>query len=64
MKKMLSDPEPSVVLAAASALMQFKDPAAYAVYYEFLTGERKTNKGMVAEQMKYYEIRRKWQSSA
>jgi HEAT repeat protein len=52
LQKLLSDAEPSVVLAAASALMPSKDPAAYAVYYEFLTGERKTNKGLVKEQMK------------
>jgi HEAT repeat protein len=52
LQKMLSDPEPSVVLAAASALVLSKDPAAYDVYYEFLTGERKTNRGMIAEQMK------------
>ena len=52
LQKLLSDAEPSVVLAAANALMPSKDPAAYAVYYEFLTGERKANKGMVKEQMK------------
>ena len=40
--KMLTDGEPSVVLAAASALIPSKDPAAYEAYYEFLTGERKT----------------------
>jgi HEAT repeat protein len=49
---LLSDPEPSVVLAAASALIPYKDPAAYEAYYEFLTGERKTNKGLIGEQMK------------
>jgi HEAT repeat protein len=49
---LLSDVEPSVVLAAASALMTYKDPAAYDVYYEFLTGERKTGKGLIADQMK------------
>ena len=52
--KLLSDSEPSVALAAASALilMPSKDPEAFAVYYEILTGERKTNKGLIAEQMK------------
>jgi HEAT repeat protein len=45
---LLSDKEPSVVLAAASALMTFKDQAAYDVYYEVLTGERKTGKGLIA----------------
>ena len=32
--------------------MPSKDPDAYDVYYEFLTGERKTGKGLIAEQMK------------
>lgn len=50
--KLLSDPEPSVALAAASALMPSKDRAAYDVYYEFLTGDRKTGKGLIAGQMK------------
>ena len=50
--KLLYDPEPSVALAAASALMPSKDPAAFEVYYEILTGERKTGNGMIAEQMK------------
>jgi HEAT repeat protein len=49
---LLSDAEPSVALAAASALILYKDPAAYEVYYEFLTGERKTGKGVIADQMK------------
>jgi HEAT repeat protein len=52
LREILSDNEPSVVLAAASALMTFKDPAAYAVYYEVLTGERKTGAGLIATQMK------------
>jgi HEAT repeat protein len=52
LRKLLNDPEPIVVLAAASALMQSKDPAAYEAYYEFLTGERKANKGLIAEQVK------------
>ena len=50
--KLLFDPEPSVALAAASALMPSKDPAAFEVYYEILTGERKTGNGMIADQMK------------
>jgi HEAT repeat protein len=50
--KLLSDGEPSVALAAASALIAFKDSRAYDVYYEFLSGERKTGKGLIAEQMK------------
>ena len=48
LRALLSDKEPSVVLAAASALMTFKDQSAYDVYYEILTGERKTGKGLIA----------------
>jgi len=50
--RLLLDPEPSVALAAASALMPSKDPEAFEVYYEILTGERKTGNGMIAEQKK------------
>ena len=50
--KLLSDSEPSVVLAAASALIPSKDPAAYEAYYQFLTGERKTGDGLIASQIK------------
>lgn len=56
---LLSDDEPSVALAAASALMAFKDPAAYDVYYAFLVGERKSNKGVIAEQMKTLKDKKK-----
>ena len=52
LRKLLSDSEPSVVLAAAGALAPSKDPDAYEAYYEFLTGERKTGRGMIADQMK------------
>ncbi len=52
---LLSDSEPSVVLAAAGALIPSKDPEAYEAYYEFLTGERKTGTGMVSEQMKTFK---------
>lgn len=46
----LEDPEPSVALAAAQALAEFKDQRAYDVYYEVLTGERKTGKGLISSQ--------------
>lgn len=49
---LLGDKEPSVGLAAASALIPSKDPLAYAAYYEFLTGYRKTGNGVIANQMK------------
>jgi len=47
----LSDKEPAVVLAAAHSLLTMKDPAAYQVYYEILTGERKGGKGLVAGEL-------------
>ena len=52
LRALLDDKEPEVVLAAANALIALKDPAAYEVFYELLTGERKPNKGMIASQMK------------
>src|SRR3982074_2823957 len=52
LQKLLSDNDPSVALSAASALVTFRDPAAYEVYYEFLVGDRKTGKGMIAENLK------------
>jgi HEAT repeat protein len=47
----LSDREPVVVLAAAHSLLTMKDAAAYRVYYEILTGERKGSKGLVAGEL-------------
>jgi len=52
LRKLLDDKEPSVALAAASALISSKDPLAYEAYYEFLTGERKTGNGLIASQMR------------
>jgi HEAT repeat protein len=45
LKAGLADKEFSVVLAAAHALHQLKDPACYEVYYANLTGERKSSEG-------------------
>ena len=59
LRTLLADDEPSVALAAASALISFKDPAAYEVYYEFLVGERKSNKGLLAEQLKTLKDKKK-----
>jgi len=56
---MLSDDEPSVVIAAATALMTWKDPYAYDVYYEILTGERKAGNGLIASQMKTLKDKKK-----
>jgi HEAT repeat protein len=57
--KLLGDKEPSVALAAASALIPSKDPLAYEAYYEFLTGFRKTGNGLIADQMKTLRDRKK-----
>ena len=48
----LSDPKIPVVMAAAQSLRELKaDKSAYAVYYDLLTGERKTNDGLIARQL-------------
>lgn len=49
----LDDKDVAVALAAAHALLQLKDDAGYAVYYEILTGERKGGKGVLAEAAAY-----------
>ena len=51
LKKALADKDPSVVLTAAHALQVLNDPAGYEVYYELLTGERKSASGLVAQEM-------------
>jgi HEAT repeat protein len=52
LKKMLSDPKASVVMAAAQSLRELKDDAsAYAIYYDVLTGARKSGDGIIAQQM-------------
>jgi HEAT repeat protein len=51
LKKALADRKPAVALAAAHALQLLNDPAGYEVYYEVLTGERKSADGLVAQQM-------------
>lgn len=49
----LDDQEPTVVLAAANSLMLLKDMrSAYDVYYNVLTGNMKTNRGLVREQVR------------
>lgn len=50
LKAATDDAEPSVALAAAQALSRLHDPAAYNVYFEVLTGERKTGSGLIASQ--------------
>jgi HEAT repeat protein len=52
LEKALSDIKVPVVMAAAQALRQLQDEgSAYAVYYELLTGGRKSNDGLIAQQL-------------
>jgi len=47
----LKDKEVKVVIAAANALYELKDPVAYQVFYALLTGERKSSEGLVAGEL-------------
>jgi HEAT repeat protein len=59
-EKALDDPEPTVVLAAANSLMTLKDTSsAYDIYYGVLTGGMRTNRGLVKEQLKTLQDRKK-----
>lgn len=49
LREALDDKETHVVLAAAQALLELKDSAAYNTYFEVLTGKRKTKEGLVTE---------------
>jgi HEAT repeat protein len=48
LEKMLDETDPKVVLSAAHALVEMKNDAGYEVYYEILTGERKSGQGILA----------------
>jgi HEAT repeat protein len=50
--KAMDDKDPTVALAAAHALDLMHDERAYDVYYEILTGERKSSEGLIASQTK------------
>ena len=54
LKKALSDKEFSVVLAAAHALHELKDPACYEVYYAILTGQRKSSEGFLEQETEMF----------
>ena len=54
LKKALSDKEFSVVLAAAHALRELKDPACYEVYYAILTGQRKSGEGFLEQETEMF----------
>lgn len=51
LKKLLSDKEVSVVLAASQALYQLRDNSAYDVYYAILMGDKKASDGMIQSQL-------------
>ena len=51
LKEALNDKNLTVVMAAAHALLLINDPACYDVYYGLLTGERKNNSSMIAQEM-------------
>ena len=59
LQKALEDTQPTVVLAAANSLMLMKDNSAYDVYYEVLTGNMRTNQGLVKEQLKILKDKKK-----
>lgn len=59
LKDALSDPDPSVVLAAAHSLLILKDKQAYDIYFAVLTGERKSGQGLIAEQTAIFKDPRK-----
>jgi HEAT repeat protein len=59
LKGVISDKDPSVVLAAAHSLHLLNDPSAYEVYYAVLTGQRKSGQGMVAEGMETLKDKKK-----
>ncbi len=52
LRSTLNDQDTSVVLAAANALKELHDPAAYRVYYEVLTGELKGGSNLIGDQIK------------
>jgi HEAT repeat protein len=52
LQKSLADKKIPVVMAAAHSLRELNDDkSAYAVYYDLLTGERKSSDGIIAEQI-------------
>ena len=51
LRECLDDKEVQVVLSCANTLYQFKDPAAYEIYYALLTGDRRPGKGLLASQL-------------
>ena len=52
LKQALADKQNQVFFAAADSLLSMGDPAGYDVYYEVLTGERKSGQGLIAAKKK------------
>jgi HEAT repeat protein len=53
LEEALSDKDVPVVMAAAQSLRELKaEKQAYAIYYDLLTGERKSDDGLIARQLK------------
>ena len=59
LEKVLDDPEPTVVLAAANSLLLLQDEVGYDVYYDVLTGEKRASKGMIKEQLDTLKSKKK-----
>ncbi len=52
LEQALADKKVAVVMAAAHSLRELKDDkSAYAIYYDLLTGERKSGDGLIAQQI-------------
>ncbi|HEY0161233.1 MAG TPA: HEAT repeat domain-containing protein [Edaphobacter sp.] len=49
------DDDPAVVIAAARALVAMNDPTGYDIFFAILTGQRKSNEGMVESQKKMFQ---------
>ena len=54
LKKALSDKKFSVILAAAHAVHELKDPACYEVYYAILTGQLKGREGFFEQETEMF----------
>jgi HEAT repeat protein len=52
LKEALADKNNLVFFAAADSLLTLGDPAGYDLYYEVLTGERKSGEGLIPEKKK------------
>jgi HEAT repeat protein len=64
LREALKDKDVKVVIAAADTLYQFKDPAAYDVFYALLTGERKSSTGLLQSQIDILKNRKELEQLA